>query len=139
MEQLPGLFDARTKLYDFYGLPPYEDNREFYESIGLSQESYTLLENYNFALDDSIDTWRLEAIVAYQEEMARQHVDVGTGLEDTFGFVSKNSVGEAVWLYKNQLFRDLQVIALLVSGGRHIFRMTFHRGLSSASRSSRHM
>lgn len=111
-----GFFDARTKLYDFYGLPPYEDNREFYESIGLSQESYTLLENYNFALDDSIDTWRLEAIVAYQEEMARQHVDVGTGLEDTFGFVSKNSVGEAVWLYKNQLFRDLQVIALLVSG-----------------------
>ncbi|MDE7323004.1 MAG: hypothetical protein K2N73_09835 [Lachnospiraceae bacterium] len=111
-----GFFDARTKLYDFYGLPPYENNREFYDSIGLSRESYTLLENYNFALDDSIDTWRLEAIVSYQEEMAGQHVDVGTGLEDTFGFVSKNSVGEAVWLYKNQLFEDLQAIGALVSG-----------------------
>ncbi|MDE7479460.1 MAG: hypothetical protein K2M91_16245, partial [Lachnospiraceae bacterium] len=36
-------FDARTKLYDFYGLPSYEEHKEFYESIGLSRESYTLL------------------------------------------------------------------------------------------------
>ena len=43
-------------------------------------------------------------------------MDVGTGLVNTFGFVSKNSFGEAVWLYKNQLFHDLQAIAALVSG-----------------------
>ncbi len=92
-------FDARTKLYDFYGIPGYEDNRDFYESIGLSRESYTLLENYNFALDESIDTWRLESIVAYQEQLAKE----GTGLHDTFGFVSKNSVREALWKYKDLL------------------------------------
>lgn len=92
-------FDARTKLYDFYGLPDYEDNRDFYESIGLSRESYTLLENYNFALDESIDTWRLDAIVSYQERLAAE----GRGLHDTFGFVSKNSLKEALWQYKKQL------------------------------------
>ncbi len=92
-------FDARTKLYDFYGLPKYEDHRSFYETIGLSRESYALLENYNFALDESIDTWRLEAIVAYQEQLAGQ----GSGLKKTFGFISKKSLKEALWQYKNQL------------------------------------
>lgn len=92
-------FDARTKLYDFYGIPGYDDNREFYESVGLSRESYALLENYNFALDESIDTWRFEAVVAYQEQLA----EAGSGLHDTLGFVSKNSVRQALWKYKDQL------------------------------------
>ena len=92
-------FDARTKLYDYYGLPKYEEHRSFYEAIGLSRESYALLENYNFALDESIDTWRLEAIVAYQEQLAGQ----GSGLKKTFGFISKKSLKEALWQYKNQL------------------------------------
>ena len=38
-------FDARTNLYDFYGIPDYDRNEEFYQSIGLSRESYTLLQN----------------------------------------------------------------------------------------------
>lgn len=86
-------FDARTKLYDFYGLPDYGSNSEFYDSVGLSRESYTLLENYNFALDDSINTWLLESVAEYQKGK----------LNSTFGFVSKNSVPEELWLYKNRL------------------------------------
>lgn len=96
-------FDARTKLYDFYGLPAYEENREFYDAIGLSRESYTLLENYNFALDESIDTWRLESIAAYQEQLAGE----GKGLQDTFGFVSKKSPREALSAYRDQILSDL--------------------------------
>lgn len=101
-------FDARTKLYDFYDLPDYDGNEEFYESIGLSRESFALLENYNFALDSSIDTWRLEAIAEYQAGR----------LHNTFGFVSKNSVGEALWLYQNQFREDFRAIAGLMSGRR---------------------
>lgn len=103
-------FDARTKLYDFYGIPGYEDNRDFYESIGLSRESYTLLENYNFALDESIDTWRLEAIVAYQEQLAEQ----GRGLHDTFGFVSRNGIKDALWNYRDQLQGNLSLAGAAV-------------------------
>lgn len=105
-------FDARTKLYDFYGLPSYDENRSFYASIGLSEESFTLLENYNFALDDSIDTWRLESIVEYQEQLAAE----GAGLHDTFGFVSKNSVQEALWLYKNQFRKDFKAVEERILG-----------------------
>lgn len=92
-------FDERTSLYDFYGLPSYEEHSAFYEGIGLSEESYTLLQNYNFSLDESIDEHLLEDVVQYQEEMAK----TGHSLTITAGFVSKNSLSEAIWLYKEQV------------------------------------
>ncbi len=58
-------FDDRTRLYDFYGLPEYETNRLFYESIGLSEAQYTLLENYNFDLDEGIHTDSMHQIAEY--------------------------------------------------------------------------
>jgi len=99
-------FDARTKLYDFYGIPDYGQNIDFYESVGLSRESYTLLENYNFALDDSIDTWLLDSMVQYQKSR----------LNNTLGFVSKNSIKEALWLYKNRLFNQSLAADFAVAG-----------------------
>lgn len=92
-------FDARTQLYDFYGIPEYEQNREFYESIGLSEESYELLLNYNFAIDDSIDEQMLSQIAAYQKELAGQEGE----LCRTGSFVSRKSLKEAVWRYKEHL------------------------------------
>lgn len=102
------LFDARTRLYDFYGIPPYNDsdNAAFYASIGLSQESYTLLENYNFALDESIDSWLLDSIADYRAAQAQ----TGSDLNYTFGLVSKNSIREALWLYKEQLLSGLNTL-----------------------------
>lgn len=92
-------FDERTKVYDFYGIPSYEEHSAFYQEIGLSKESYALLENYNFSLDESIDEHLLEAISQYQEKTAGTE----NGLSNTAGIISKNSLSEAVWLYKEQL------------------------------------
>jgi hypothetical protein len=92
-------FDARTNLYDFYELPQYDENEGFYDEIGLSKESYTLLENYNFALDESIDSWMLKSISDYQKENA----GISNDLANTFGFVSKNNIKEALWLYRSHL------------------------------------
>ncbi len=92
-------FDERTSLYDFYGIPSYEEHVAFYQENGLSRESYTLLENYNFSLDESIDEHLLENMVQYQEKMAKTE----QGLAITAGFISKNSLSEAIWLYKEQL------------------------------------
>ncbi len=92
-------FDARTDIYDFYGLPEYEKNQEFYQEIGLSKESYTLLENYNFSLDETIDAEMLERLAELQESKAGKE----EGLESTAGIFSKNSLKEALWMYKNRL------------------------------------
>lgn len=94
-------FDARTKLYDFYGIPSYEENQVFYERIGLSRESYTLLENYNFALDADIDAEMLGQIVEYQEKLAKTE---NNQLHVTGGvLVTKKSLKEGIWLYKEHL------------------------------------
>lgn len=106
-------FDARTKIYDFYEIPDYEQNRAFYDSVGLSRESYTLLQNYNFGLDDSIDTWLLESMAEYQKKQLKQ----------TLGFASKNSIREAVWLYKDRLFGSLSATDFAVAAAYVIYLM----------------
>ncbi len=104
-------FDARTKLYDFYDIPNYEQNKEFYETVGLSRESYALLENYNFALDESIDTWLLKSMAEYQKGQ----------LNNTFGFVSRNSIRDALWLYKDRMLKHLDAADFAVAAAYVIY------------------
>lgn len=60
-----GFFDERTRLYDFETLPEYEAHRAFYERIGVAESTWTLLENYNFGLDEAVDAVLLEEIADY--------------------------------------------------------------------------
>ncbi|MDO4284870.1 MAG: hypothetical protein Q4C60_05990 [Eubacteriales bacterium] len=59
------LFDARTELYDFQPQilgEGYEAHQDFYEEIGVSRESFELLVNYNYGLDDSMNADKMQAI-----------------------------------------------------------------------------
>lgn len=58
-------FDDRTSVYDFYGIPDHEMHKGFYEQLGMSEAEYTLLQNYNFELDEEIDTAVMQQIAAY--------------------------------------------------------------------------
>lgn len=58
-------FDNRTELYDFQAPPDYEENRDFYESIGLTESEKILLDNYNFGMDDEIDEKAVGEIAEY--------------------------------------------------------------------------
>ncbi len=58
-------FDARTELYDFQYVPDYEDNKAFYDSIGLTKSQQQLLVNYNFGIDEEIDTDVINAVADY--------------------------------------------------------------------------
>lgn len=62
------LFDARTDLYDFYGIPKYEENVDFYAGIGVDASKHTLLENYNYLLDSEVDADMLNRIVDYDRK-----------------------------------------------------------------------
>nr|MCR5398587.1 hypothetical protein [Lachnospiraceae bacterium] len=55
-------FDARTDLYDFTGIPDYEENIGFYEEENISKDQYELLVNYNYYQDESIDADMLRRI-----------------------------------------------------------------------------
>ncbi|SCY25660.1 hypothetical protein [Butyrivibrio sp. INlla14] len=58
-------FDNRTELYDFQYIPDYAENKDFYDSIGLSESEQKLLLNYNFELDDEINADTLKKIADY--------------------------------------------------------------------------
>ncbi|MBF1017068.1 MAG: hypothetical protein HXK86_07015 [Lachnospiraceae bacterium] len=68
------LFDARTRLYDFEQIPSYQENRKFYQTIGLSETDVTLLQNYNFALDSKIDAEKMRLVAEEANRMeAKMH------------------------------------------------------------------
>lgn len=95
-------FDDRTSVYDFYGIPDYEQNRTFYESIGIDESQYELLVNYNFDLDPAIDAQVMHEIAEY----AASHQ------EESFGRRLYLSVYEYVYRFTHgqELCFDLLVV-----------------------------
>lgn len=66
------LFNNRTELYDFQAIPPYEDNREFYDGIGIARSEQILFENYNFGIDEEIDETVMGQIAEYAGGLNRE-------------------------------------------------------------------
>ena len=91
------LFDARTEVYDFYsaGLRSWEDNRDFYEALGLSREQCELLSNYNYGADDAIDASVMEQVAAY-----------GRKTQGAFA----HSLSEGLWLYIQRLRNNRAIV-----------------------------
>lgn len=58
-------FNNRTELYDFQEIPDYEENRAFYEEVGLSKSEKILFDNYNFGMDEEIDEKLIGQIAGY--------------------------------------------------------------------------
>lgn len=59
-------FDARTTVYDFYPEVITDDAYSaLLEEIGVDKRQLTLLRNYNFGLDETIDTKLLQAVAEY--------------------------------------------------------------------------
>lgn len=65
-------FDNRTELYDFQSIPSYEGNETFYESIDMAPEEQILLVNYNFGIDESIDSVKMGKIAEYAKSLHKE-------------------------------------------------------------------
>ncbi len=78
-------FDNRTELYDFQTIPEYEQNREFYRSIGMTESERALLENYNFGLDEEIDEKLVGKVAEYAAATRKQDKPFGESLKAAFG------------------------------------------------------
>ncbi len=60
--------DARSVIYNYCGPADYDENKDFYESIGVSRDTYEALVKYNLVVDEDLDTEHLYAIADYSEE-----------------------------------------------------------------------
>lgn len=91
-------FDERTQLYDYQFIPSYEENEEFYEGIGLLKSEQELLVNYNFGLDDRIDSEILRKTAAYAEEQKTSDVSFRTRFRSAFfDYAYKTRYGDYPW------------------------------------------
>ncbi len=66
------LFDNRTELYDFQKVPSYQENKEFYDEIGLSESEQILFDNYNFGIDEEIDETIMGQVADYAGELNKE-------------------------------------------------------------------
>lgn len=96
-QEFEALFDARTQVYDFYdaSLRSFEENREFYEGLGLTEAQCELLVNYNYGADDAINAQVMEQIAAY-------------GRKTRGAFM--HSLSEGVWLYVQRLKNNRSIV-----------------------------
>ena len=62
-------FDDRTTLYDYTGIPSYSKNEDFYKVNGITEEQFMLLRNYNYILDEEIDSGMLSTLADYAESV----------------------------------------------------------------------
>lgn len=118
-QEFKRVFDARTQIYDFYGVPEYGEHKAFYDSIGLSEEEYALLKNYNYGVDDSIDADRLEEIEAYAKTVYRSARTTKERLQDALWNYRRRLTGEEGAPYNRLvIFAYLCVAAGLLCTGR---------------------
>lgn len=87
-------FDARTEVYDFTGIPDYNANSDFYEGQGITLEQYSLLVNYNFAIDEDIDAELLNTVADFAKSGKALNPD-GTPYSRTYKTL-KTSIGEYI-------------------------------------------
>lgn len=57
--------EARSDVFDYTGIPDYEENLEFYTEIGFPKEAYDSLKGRTFDLNEEINTDNLEKIAEY--------------------------------------------------------------------------
>ena len=77
--------DARTTLYDFYGLPEYEKNRDFYESINISKaRDEVMLEKYYLEFQDGMEEDALKQIADYRVAESKSALPTGKRILETF-------------------------------------------------------
>ncbi|WP_408070042.1 hypothetical protein [Butyrivibrio sp. JL13D10] len=71
-KEFTSFFNSRTDIYDFYQIPDYDENKDFYDSIEMKKSEYELLVNYNFGLDDSIDAAKMAQIAEYAKSIRKE-------------------------------------------------------------------
>lgn len=62
----------RSDLFDYYGFPEYKENEEFYQSIGMSEDLETAIEQYSLILDERINAESLQAMKDKSVEIRRE-------------------------------------------------------------------
>ncbi len=82
--------DARTTIYDFYGLPEYEANKKLYESVGVDKTRQYMYEQYYLEFLDGTSEDMLTKVANYQENKVDKNLPFGKRVVKTLKEFPKN-------------------------------------------------
>ncbi len=60
--------DLRSDLFDYYGVPKYEENKELYDELGISKSAYRLYLSWNFYDPDKFTPEVIQRLIDQQPE-----------------------------------------------------------------------
>ena len=124
------LFDARTEVYDFTGIPEYDTNEDFYESEGITREQWQLLVDYNYALDENITADTLEKIASYvrggeaKDANGNPYTRANVGIKTSIGQYIRSLVDFTA----NSIYMPLRLIVTLLFIALIILSVLSRRG-----------
>ena len=130
-------FDERTTVYDFTGIPAYEGNEPFYEAAGIAPEQKVLLDNYNFGVDERIDSEFMGKVAEYATEKRALEKPFTTRLKDTLYLYRYRLQNETAKDYPWNLFVIIAyllviVIALTKRNKSYLWKLPLLIGFRSA-------
>lgn len=64
----------RSYINDYYKMPNYESNKDFFEEIGLTEIEWKTVSNYSLMLGDDIKMETLEKVVELQEKVVKNNL-----------------------------------------------------------------
>ncbi len=96
--------EARTDIYDFYGIPSYQEYEVQYEQLGISYGDWLVVDHYDGGLMPELDSETLQGVAA----LSKQNFDA---VRQTYSVLLQTlySVCEVV------LFNNIQPIGLLLT------------------------
>lgn len=108
-------FDARTKIYDYYGWEPYEEHPELYKPYGISEEEYNLMKVYDYAvLGDLPKEFFPEYIEAYQEMEKAEGITPVTKAANAVKTFCRDVVSNAYGLCNSILFAIAAILLVIL-------------------------
>lgn len=129
-------YDHRTTIYDYTGIPKYEENKEFYIQNNISYEQYLLLVSYDFSLDEDINSDMLKNVAEYaqkQESLSEKFIAAKKEYKQQIlgNLESKHKIDT---LYHTLIIMGYVILLLSISK-KNIFKIIIFAAVIFASRS----
>ena len=92
---------ARSLIYDYTGYADYEENREFYDSIGLSKEAYDCLDGRLYDINEELTAERINLVAEYTEKLNRKNLPgrLWTSLAGVWDGIFQQQVNHEIVLF----------------------------------------
>lgn len=126
---------ARSLVYDYYSLPGYNENYEFYQENEISGNLYEGLEEYSLALEQQeVDANLLEKIAGYQKKRVNQNYRiiwqrVKSGIRD---LVAENGYTRTISIFGISVLLAGMIFCIWKGKKRRLLRYIYIAGVAAA-------